>query len=349
MSQIRLTNDERIQALKRLDYSEREAAFLCLAALHGGYFLRRQYGQFLSQSPGGNAAALIEKVLDKGHASGTTYATNTHIYHLNARPFYAALGQEDNRNRRLRQPATIKNKLMGLDFVLAHSDRQYLATEQEKVDYFTGTLKLEALLLPVKRYTGRGPAGERYCDRYFVEKFPISLSPSSGVAKPPVVAFTYIDEGQAGLSGFSTFLQHYASLLGHLPQFQLIFVAANCVHFEAAAAAFERFVGQIQSAPAVPDDGTIRRMLQHFEARRLHESRQWSSFDRAKLIRFRDDRHEFSGDKFDALYRVWSTNGGAAVEAVLSRQTASAAPVEGTFLSCRLEQNYDFFGSATTY
>src|ERR1039457_3697106 len=115
MSQIRLTNQERIQALQRLGYAARESAFLCPAALHGGYFLRRQYSQFLSQSPGGSAAALIEKVLDNGHAKGTTYATNTHIYHLSARPFYAALGQEDNRNRRLRQPATIKNKLMGLD------------------------------------------------------------------------------------------------------------------------------------------------------------------------------------------------------------------------------------------
>ena len=124
---------------------------------------------------------------------------------------------------------------MGLDFVLAHPDRQYLTTEQEKVDYFTGALRLEPLLLPAKRYVGRGPASERYCDRYFVEKFPIFLSPSPQAAMPPVVALTYIDEGQAGLSGFSTFLHHYASLLANLRHFQLIYVAATDVLFEAAA------------------------------------------------------------------------------------------------------------------
>src|SRR5689334_1466191 len=129
MAQVRLTNEERIQALERLGYSEREAAFLCIAALHGGYFLRRQYAQFLGKSVGGTAAALIEKVLTKGHARGTTFAAGTHIYHLCARPFYAAIGQEDNRNRRLREPATIKNKLMGLDFVLTRPEHLYLATE----------------------------------------------------------------------------------------------------------------------------------------------------------------------------------------------------------------------------
>ncbi len=38
-----MSSAERIAALKGLGYTEREAAFLCLAALHGGYFLRRQY------------------------------------------------------------------------------------------------------------------------------------------------------------------------------------------------------------------------------------------------------------------------------------------------------------------
>jgi hypothetical protein len=352
MGQIRLTNQERIQALQRLGYGVKEAAFLCLAALHGGYFLRRQYGQFLSRLPGGSAAALIAKVLDNGHARGTTYATNTHIYHLGTRPFYAALGQEDNRNRRLRQPATIKNKLMGLDFVLALPDRRYLATEQEKVDYFTGDLRLDPLLLPAKRYANSGGVGAcdgESCQRYFVEKFPMFLSPSPQAATPPVVGFVYVDEGQAGLSGFWTFLQNYASLWANVRQFQVIYVAANDIHFEAAAGAFGRFLGQTLHVETVPSDPLIGRMLEHFEARRLHENRDWASFDRAKLIRFRDGGRQFSGEKFEALYRQWKAGGAAAVKAILSPQTALAAPAQGTFLSYRLEHNYDLFGNGTTY
>src|ERR1051325_6119720 len=133
MSQIRLTDSERRDGLTRLGYTSREAAFLCLAALHAGYFLRRQYAQFLGTSMSGQVAALIEKVLANGHAEATTFAGDIHIYHLCARPFYAVLGQEDNRNRRTRQPATIRKKLMALDYVLAHPDHRYLATEQEKL------------------------------------------------------------------------------------------------------------------------------------------------------------------------------------------------------------------------
>src|SRR5436305_11955927 len=131
MSQVFLTELEQQAALVRLGYSEREAEFLRKVALHGGYFLRRQYCQFLDKRVGGTAAALIEKIIDRAHGRVTTYANNTQVYHLSARPFYASLGQEDNRNRRERQPITINTKLMSLDYVLAHSDREFLPTEQE--------------------------------------------------------------------------------------------------------------------------------------------------------------------------------------------------------------------------
>jgi hypothetical protein len=39
-----MTDAERIKALQALGYNKREAAFLCLAAPHSGYFLRRQEG-----------------------------------------------------------------------------------------------------------------------------------------------------------------------------------------------------------------------------------------------------------------------------------------------------------------
>jgi hypothetical protein len=343
MSQIRLTNQERIQALERLGYAEREAGFLCLAGLHGGYFLRRQYSQFLDKSVGGTAAALIEKVLAKGHAKGTIYATNTHIYHLCARPFYAALGQEDNRNRRLREPTTIKNKLMVLDFILAHPEHEYLATEQEKIDYFTGTLQLDRLLLPTKRYASQGQVTERY----FVEKFPIFLSASTEAAQPAVVSFCFVDEGMVGLSGFGTFLQQYSALLSNLREFQVIYVAATDTHFQAAKGLFERSAGPLsRSQHAASGDAFLDRLLEHFEARRLHEMQQWAAFDRAKLIRFRDERQEFSGEKFEAFYKHWNAGGAAALRAVLNPQSRSVTPGHGSFLTYRLEQNYDFFGNA---
>src|SRR5258707_11863470 len=152
MSQIPLKNEEREKALQRFGYTEREAHFLCMAALHGGYFLRRQYDGFLGRPDGGNATQLVEKALAKGHAKSFAYRHKVNIYHLCARAFYSALGQEDNRNRRLRQPFTIINKLMALDFVLAHLGQKFLATEQEKLDYFAGALTIDRSAFPAARY-----------------------------------------------------------------------------------------------------------------------------------------------------------------------------------------------------
>src|ERR1700730_15708152 len=129
MSSVSMNNPERITALRSLGYTEREAAFLCLAALHGGFFLRRQYCEFIGKEIGGTAAALVEKLIAQQHAVAITALNHTKIYHLGCRPFYAAIGEIDNRNRRKHSTRAIKNRLIGLDFVLAHQDYRYLATE----------------------------------------------------------------------------------------------------------------------------------------------------------------------------------------------------------------------------
>ena len=63
-----MTNTERIQALMGFGYTEREAAFSCIAALHGGFFLRRQYSQFTGTAPGGADTVLIDKLLARGQS-----------------------------------------------------------------------------------------------------------------------------------------------------------------------------------------------------------------------------------------------------------------------------------------
>jgi hypothetical protein len=342
MSQVRLTHSERIQALERFGYTEREARFLCLAALHGGYFLRRQYGEYLQKAVGGTAAALIEKILSNDHAQVATFVSNTHVYHLSARPFYAALGQEDNRNRRMRQPLTVKNKLMGLDFVLAHPHHEYLATEQEKLDYFERTLQVDRASLPVKRYASRG----QVTDRYFIEKYPIFLSAAGREAVPPVVSFCFVDAGMGTVAGFWTFLHQYQRIFAALREFQVIYVATTDYLFPAAAAAFRRFS---KPGVAVLADPQNARMLAYFEARNRYETKQWDFFDRAKLIRLREERQEFSGAKYDALYEQWKGKGAQE----MSPDPATAELVKtsswGTFSTYLLRQNYDLFGTLAAH
>src|SRR5579863_4099649 len=204
MSQISLADSERVAGLGCLGYTEREARFLCLAALHSGYFLRRQYREFLARDDGGSVAQLIEKALAREHVRVFTYHHKTQVYHLGARPFYTALGQPDNRNRRWHEPITIKARLMALDFVLAHREHFYLATEQEKLDYFTKTVGIDRDTLPGKLYRSALNGGNTA--RYFIEKYPLFFSEplSPGHPTPPVVSFGFVDEGAVTWSGFET-------------------------------------------------------------------------------------------------------------------------------------------------
>lgn len=182
-----------MKALEQFGYSEPEAGFLSLAALHGGYFLRRQFVAFLGRQDGGTVTQLSQKTLAQGHARTSTWRQNTQLYHLCARPFYEALGQGDNRNRRPREVTAIKNKVMGLDFVLGHRKVPYLSTEQEKLDYFTGHLRLDPSRLPSQRY--RSATGGVTTTRYFVDKYPLFVAPPPREGLAPVVSFCFVDEG----------------------------------------------------------------------------------------------------------------------------------------------------------
>jgi len=346
MSQIALTALERRAALERLGYSEREADFLCLAALHGGYFLRRQYARFLDSPDGGTVTQLIEKALDLGHAEAATYKANTHIYHLAARPFYAALGQQDNRNRRRKEPMTIKTKLMGLDFVLDHPDQKYLTTEQEKRRFFQERFSVQPHELPAKHYASRG----EITDRYFVEKYPIFYSSSFEPASPPVVSFCFLDSGLAAVSAFESFLSQYARLFAHLRGFEVIYVAANEVLFAKAQTAFQRFSSSRQApANGLALDAELPKILEYFEARRLLEAKQFASFDRAKLIRFRDQQIAFGNPKTEALYKRWRAGDNL-------RDLFNPEPKQGFhpsnaghFSTYLLEYSYELFGHLTAH
>src|SRR5690606_31078576 len=105
-------------------------AFLSLAALHSGYFVRRQYNRFVGCKHGTTVIQLVERTAANRHTRTAVFPNNTGVYHLCSRPFYQALGDPNNRNRRRRSPLAVKTKLMALDFVLVNPNLTYLATEK---------------------------------------------------------------------------------------------------------------------------------------------------------------------------------------------------------------------------
>jgi hypothetical protein len=62
---------------------------------------------------------------------------------------------------------------MGFDYVLAHPDCHYLATETEKLHYFQSTLGLDPSSFPARLYRSKHTRSKTA--RSFVDKFPIFL------------------------------------------------------------------------------------------------------------------------------------------------------------------------------
>ena len=342
MSSVSLTTSKRIDSLTCLGYSRREAEFLCLAALHGGYFLRRQYWEFIGQESGSAAAALLEKLQGKKHVVARSALNQTKIYHLVSRTFFNAIGESDNRNRREHSPLSIKARLMTLDFVLGHPNPRYLATEREKLEYFSSVLGIPLQSLPFKRYVA--VKGKSTTTRYFVDKYPVFLSERETSEPRSKASFCYVDQGATTRMGFDTYLDQYAGLFLELADFELIYVADRDLLFAPAAQRFRAFWRRSGEAGNGTSGEVAGRLLQYFEARALFENGQMDSFTREKLIRFRNDREEFSALRYQRLYEQWIKRGGAraALELIAPKVDSPVRP-EPSFGTYLLGRSYDFF------
>jgi hypothetical protein len=328
--------EEAVSIFKRFGYDANEAEFLTLAAIHSGYFVRRQFAEFLGQERGANAQRFVEKLLKRRHATFTRYHLNTFVYHIRAKKIYNRLGQSDNRNRRDKAPLTLKRKLMGLDFVLAHRGKRFLETEFEKVAYFNRDRQIPLADLPMRRYPSHYSG--TVTDRYFVDKLPVFVdSDSNAPGVPPVVHFAYVDEGAETLQGFGTFLKQYCSLFSALGAFEVVYVATSTVRFQKAAEMFARIAGEAYKAPLTPDELELR---DYFDVRRKFEAKDYTGLDTDRIVRYREQKRQYADASHEEFFRRWLLQGDSAFR--------PANPASGS--SCRLfrimliPHDYDVFG-----
>src|SRR3982751_2527601 len=281
-----MTELDRVEAVRQFGYTRAEAEFVTIAALHSGYFLRRQY----YSKHGGMPLSLCQKVVALEHADYAKY-DNAQVYHLYGKSLYEALGESDNRHRRARDPFAVRAKLMGLDYVLAHPESRFLPTEAEKLSYFCDVRGFPLGSLPTKVYTGqRG----RKTERYFVDKFPIKLDPET-----EKVSICYINEGTGTGPGFPSWLLQYAPLLGELGTAEVVYVANVAGYFAQGAKEFAQRFPQ-QSGAINPD------LLRYFEARQKGEQDGFIGRTQAELNEYRTLARRYSEDRFEVLWRAWT-------------------------------------------
>lgn len=325
--------------LARYGYSAEEASFLGLAALHSGYFLRRQVAHFFGCRDGSRVTQLVQRLLALGHSRSSTWRQNIQLYHLCSRPFYQALGEPNNRNRRQHELAQIKNRVMGLDFVLAHRNVQFLATEREKLDYFD-SLEIDREKLPKKVFRSRD--SRESAVRFFIDKYPVFFTDATERARR-ALTFTFVDEGLVTLSRFERYLAEYRPLFESLADLELVYVAGTKTHFAAARALFERFCVRNAHEGGGTNRYDREQLVSYFELRKRFEDRQFTSFDRGQLLLLRDAKETFGSQEFEALYRAWRSAENQETSAVLREDASPEARMSGAFRTELLTHDYSIF------
>lgn len=234
-----------IIALESLGYTEREAAFLYLVAIHSGYFVRRQFDYFTDRNKGALVMRFLEKARVAGHIEFLDYKQGWHVYHLFSRAIYRLLGNAESQHRRRKGDAQVRTRLMALDYVLENDSDHYLESDIERVRFFANDRGIAPDLFT-------GDDGGLYP---LLASFPISLADRTRPAQSPV-RFAFIDEGLATTERFLRFLSVADLLLRAVGNFELVYVSGSAFNFSIAKDAFwSRFSGSSPIRPQLFDDG----------------------------------------------------------------------------------------------
>jgi hypothetical protein len=212
-----------IDHLKGFEYAEREAAFLYMVAVHSGYFLRRQFNQFVARERGAIATHFLRHATQLGHIEEMPCADSRIIYHLASKQIYAMAGNSDSQGRRVKSLREILRRLIALDYVMKHlAHEHFIESSNERAQFFS-QLKISSAVIEGAEAFGR--------------MVPISLPVES---EEPIMRLAFLDEGQRSTAMFARFLRTHEALLRALPCAEIVFVSVTPLLFSAAQHIFDR-------------------------------------------------------------------------------------------------------------
>jgi hypothetical protein len=314
-----MTHADGIRAVTTFGFTERQARFLVMVLVHAGVCMGRQYCRFSGIARGKAMYDFFEKLVQRDLATGYPRAHGrTHLYHLHAKPLYAAIGEPNSRFRRPTPLARAVERVMVLDAVLADADLTWLGTEREKVSYFTRQTRLQPRELPHLTF-GTPPATTV---RYFPDKLPIGMDAAHWRH-----VFLYLMTRAVPID-FRAFLHRHAELLRALSSWTIRLLVPRHL-----AGSMERYQVAVRDELASPlRSDTFDELRWFFEQRR-------QAADGAAIVadaRFQRAQHAFATPRFRVLYRHWLAEGEAALQATLSPVLADALAQRIGEVECRV-------------
>lgn len=302
-----MTFDERIQAVAKKGFTERQARFLTTVMLHTGVCVPRQYARFCGIVYGEKTRKFFTKLVRLQYASMYDCRHNrARIYHVNQRALYAAIGEADSR---LRKPVTLNHaiqRLMVLDAIVEDPDLVWLGTADEKAAHLLALTRIEQADLP---HISVGE-GEARTVRYFPDRLPIGIHLAGRGVLVYVVTDPWLDE-------FRVFLERHAALLRGLPAWTVRIVVPP--QFPDIGQRAKQVVWNQLLTPLRTE--AIDKLRWYFEQLRSHPTPSRSDdLDE----RFYEAREAFSAPRFKALYRAWKQDGEPTFASAGSRAISDA-------------------------
>jgi hypothetical protein len=272
-----MDSQNRIAAVVKLGFTERQARFLVLVMQHSGVCLLRQYSTFAGIVHGQKTRKFFAKLVSRRFA--TAYAcrhNRRHVYHVHHKALYRAIGETDSRNRRPLSPDRIIQGLTTVDAILATPTIEYLTTADER----TQRLSIEP--------------------QFFNNKHPV------GVDSDGRFVLLYVAT-EACSRRFVAFLQRHQALLRGVRAWTLrIVVPTWPVRLDAAYLKMANTeIAQVLSPKHV------ERLRAYFEQRRAAQTAD----ARPRSADFDLARRAYHGERFELLYRGWLIEGDAVWEA----------------------------------
>ncbi len=305
-----MTAEDRVKAVVRFGFTERQARFLVTVMLHSGVCLLRQYTAFAGIVHGQKTRKFFAKLVRHGYATAYPCRHNRgRVYHVQHKPLYRAIHETDSRLRRPMSAARVVERLTLLDALLASRDVVWLATKEDKqvhVSSLTGISSDEPARLTMPERVSRPARGAR-------DEMPIGIDLSGRWV------FVYVVTGDQ-LDDFHRFLQHHAGVLSALPVWTVRIVFPS--HLPWLGEQYEEHARQELAKPW-PD--LIERLNWYFTQRRAHPLEGARIADQE---RYDEEHFCFRATRYQVLYKRWLSEGdGASSCPNIRRAECRASPL----------------------
>jgi len=299
-----MTTQERVNALMAHGFTQRQAVFVAMVLLHSGVCVPRQYCAFVGTGWGQVARDFFDKLSDRKLA--TMYpggASGGSIFHLHRKSLYRAIGEPNSRLGRRGTVTRAVERLMVLDAVLANRDIPWLATENEKIDYFTQQRGLALAELPSLTYVGAGQS----TTRYFPDRLPIGVGATRGET-----VFLHVVTSADG-QAFRAFLERHESTFRRLPRWRIILALPRAI--AQGETTHRKLFSDMCAGPLRP--ALVDEFRWFCRMRRAQEEHvePVASID---PVRFARAHRAFGDRRFYGIYRRWCRDGEGALQRLMT-------------------------------